>query len=170
MWVLRFLTKTKRHQPKTVVFLSWRFFFQGDVWCFIKLVAFLKKLVALIWFQESTTKTKSWDTTAHMMGYGNKCSVRYGSIACAATTVLLLQWHSSKNQKLNHSTLNQQTTCVGRYQPEICHDNIVASLKVHTEMMNRFPALFPLGTSNSYSEHKLHTNDDNTSDSITSLL
>ena len=41
---------------------------------------------------------------------------------------------SSKNQKLNHSTLNQQTTCVGGYQPDVCHDSIVvAALKVHNK-------------------------------------
>ena len=53
--------------------------------------------------------------------------------------------------------MNQQTTCVGGYQPDVCGDNIVAALKVHTEMMNRFP-LSALGTSNSYSEHELCTN------------
>ena len=74
---------------------------------------------------------------------------------------------SSKTQKLNRSTLKWQTTCVGGYQPDICCDNTVAGLKVHTEMMNRF-SLSALGTGNSYSEHKLHNNDVDTSDSITS--
>ena len=66
---------------------------------------------------------------------------------------------SSKNQKLNNPTLNQQTTHVFGYQPDVCHDNIVAALKVHIEMINRFPSS-ALGTSNSYSEHELRTNDD----------
>ena len=56
---------------------------------------------------------------------------------------------SSKNQKLNHSTLNQQTTRVGGYQPDVCRDNIVAALEAHTEAWG---------------------DDDGTSDSSTSLL
>ena len=68
------------------------------------------------------------------------------------------------------STLNQQTTCVGGYQPDVCHDNKVAGvLKVHTELTNYLP-LSGLGTSNFCSEHKICTNDDDTSGSITSLL
>ena len=70
---------------------------------------------------------------------------------------------SSKTQKLNHSTLN--LSCVGGYQPNVCCcDNIVAALKVQMEIMNTSP-LSALGTSNSYSEHKLLTNDNDTSDS-----
>ena len=78
---------------------------------------------------------------------------------------------SSKIQKLNHTTLNQQTTCVGRNQPDVCCDNIVAALKVHTEGTNKFP-LSGLGTSNStqYLDHKLCTNEDNISYSITPML
>ena len=77
---------------------------------------------------------------------------------------------SSKIQKLNHTTLNQETTCVGGYQPDVCCDNIVAALKVHTEGTNRFP-LSGLGTRNStYSDHKLCTNEDNTSGSITPTM
>ena len=33
---------------------------------------------------------------------------------------------SLKSQKINHFTLNQQTICVGGYQPDVCHDNMVA--------------------------------------------
>ena len=68
-------------------------------------------------------------------------------------------------------TGNQQGgTCVGGYQPDVCCDNIVAALKVHTEVMNRFP-LSGLGTRNStYSDHKLCTNEDNTSGSITPTM
>ena len=46
--------------------------------------------------------------------------------------------------------------------------NAVAALKLHTKMMEA--SLLGSDTSNSYSEHKLLFNDDNTSDSITSLF
>ena len=78
---------------------------------------------------------------------------------------------SSKFQKLNHTTLSQQTTRVGGYQPNVCRDNIVAALtSVHTEGTNRLP-VSGLGTSNStFSNHKLFTTEDNVSVTITPML
>ena len=69
-------------------------------------------------------------------------------------------------QKINHSTLNWQTLCVGECRPDVCFYNIVAALKLHTETMKISPLSSSSGsTSKSYSEHKLLINDDKTSDS-----
>ena len=77
---------------------------------------------------------------------------------------------SSRSQKIDHPTLNRQTTRVGGYQPDVSRDSILGALNTPTEtMMNTSPS-YASGTSNSYPEHELLTNDDDASDSITSLL